>query len=92
MKEAPCTPRAEKDMKTRTKYYHWRFLFVCGQQNSAAFCVENKIVPTCNKLIPITREEIQSPWGREAVLKEHMAHHWNEMAKTSSSELLSAGI
>jgi hypothetical protein len=65
---------------------------VSGQQNSRDFYVENKIVPTCNKLIPTTRDKIQSPWGRGAVLKEHIAHHWNEMAKTSSSALLSAGI
>jgi len=65
---------------------------VCGQQNSTDFYVENKNVPTCKKLIPITYEKIQSPWGKVAVLKEHIAHHWNEMAKTSSSALLSAGI
>jgi hypothetical protein len=65
---------------------------VSCQQNSTDFYVENKIVPTCNKFIPITREKIQSPWERVAVLKEHIAHHWNEIAKTSSSALLSAGI
>jgi len=70
MKETPCTPQWRKGLENPNEILSLTiFICVCGQQNSTDFYVENKIVPTCNKLIPITCEKIQSPWGGEQSLR-----------------------
>lgn len=63
-KEAPCTSQCRKGLETPNETLPLTiFICVCGRQNSTDFYAGNKIVPTCKKLIPITCEKIQSPWG-----------------------------
>jgi hypothetical protein len=68
------------------------FYFCVVKRTRTDFYVDNKIVPSCNELLATTREKINFPLERGAALKENIAHHRNEMAKTSFSASLSTGI